>query len=176
MLQGRSSLEGVFKFVPAFGSQTWQWKNPAYTSMTAGWGWLYHRIHSDLHQCSLLVPTCWHHRQLDLSPWRCTQCTSYISIFLECVAKGSRFTLGVWWLRCVCWTFLVCPQPFATVRNRSQPSAAVRNRWRTTAMRALWYGRAFLAKVVTFNYMEVSNTAWLFAWQAWHFVTFQHVS
>ena len=37
-------------------------------------------------------------------------------------SKGSRFTLGVWGLR-------VCSLDFAaTVRNRSQPSATVRNR------------------------------------------------
>ena len=37
--------------------------------------------------------------------------------------KGSRFTLGVWGLR-VC--SLDVAQPFATVRNRSQPFATVR--------------------------------------------------
>ena len=40
-------------------------------------------------------------------------------------SKGSRFTLGVWGLR-VC--SLDVAEPFATVRNRPQPSATVRNR------------------------------------------------
>ena len=39
-------------------------------------------------------------------------------------SKGSRFTLGVWGLR-VC--SLDVAQPFATVRNRPQPSATVRD-------------------------------------------------
>ena len=38
-------------------------------------------------------------------------------------SKGSRFTLGVWGLR-VCLPDVA--QPFATVRNRSQPSTTVR--------------------------------------------------
>jgi hypothetical protein len=35
--------------------------------------------------------------------------------FLEYVAKGARFTLGVWGLRRVRSTLLLCPQPSATV-------------------------------------------------------------
>ena len=46
-------------------------------------------------------------------------------IFPECVAKGSRLTLGGLGVE-------LCSRPvasmFATVRNRSQPSATVRNR------------------------------------------------
>ena len=38
-------------------------------------------------------------------------------------SKGSRFTLGVWGLECVRSTLRPRPQPSATVRNRSQPSA-----------------------------------------------------
>ena len=37
--------------------------------------------------------------------------------------KGSRFTLGVWGLSCVCRTLRLCSQPFATVRNRSREVA-----------------------------------------------------
>ena len=37
----------------------------------------------------------------------------------------SFYTLGVWGLRCVRWMPLLCPQPFATVCNRLQPSATV---------------------------------------------------
>ena len=49
--------------------------------------------------------------------------------FPECVAKASRFTLGVWGLGRGRSTPLSHPQPlFVTVRNRSQPSA----------MRSLW--------------------------------------
>ena len=48
-----------------------------------------------------------------------------ISSFPECVAKGSRLTLGGLGVE-------PCSRPvasmFATVRNRSQPSATVRNR------------------------------------------------
>ena len=43
-------------------------------------------------------------------------------------SKGSRFTLGVWGLRCVRRTPRLCSQPSATIRNRPQPSATVRNR------------------------------------------------
>ena len=41
-------------------------------------------------------------------------CVKGCSGFSRMRSKGSRFTLGVWGLR-------VCSQPFATVRNRSQP-------------------------------------------------------
>ena len=47
-------------------------------------------------------------------------------IFPGCVAKGSRFTLGVWGWRHVRSRLLCRPQPSATVHNRSQPSAALR--------------------------------------------------
>ena len=46
-------------------------------------------------------------------------------------SKGSRFTLGVWGLR-VC--SLDVAFTVATVRNRSQPSATVRNRSRDPRM------------------------------------------
>ena len=56
-------------------------------------------------------------------------------------SKGSRFTLGVWGLR-VC--SLDVAQPFATVRNRSQPSA-----W--------WpYGRAYGKFCRRGRFLEVS--------------------
>ena len=62
------------------------------------------------------------------------------------------------------------PQPFATVRNRPQPSATVRKCPRE-GRRAVPIGSS--AKAL----LEVSSVAWLhFAWQAWYFVTFQHVS
>ena len=66
--------------------------------------------------------------------WR----VGYFLLFSRMRSKGSRFTLGVWGLR-VCSldvAFVV-----ATVRNRSQPSAAVRNR----PQPFVWgpYGRAF---------------------------------
>ena len=53
-------------------------------------------------------------------------------------SKGSRFTLGVWGLR-MC--SLDVAFLFATVRNRSQPSATVRNRLQPSAR--LLYGRAY---------------------------------
>ena len=53
-------------------------------------------------------------------------------------SKGSRFTLGVWGLR-VC--LLDVAFMFATVRNRSQPSATVRNRPQPSARGR--YGRAY---------------------------------
>ena len=52
----------------------------------------------------------------------------WLMIFSRMRSKGSRFTLGVWNLR-VCSLDVV--QPFATVPNRSQPSANVR-------VRSLW--------------------------------------
>ena len=42
-------------------------------------------------------------------------------VFSRMRSKGSRFTLGVW--GCVRSTLLLRSQPFATVRNRSLPSA-----------------------------------------------------
>ena len=38
-------------------------------------------------------------------------------VFLECVAKGFRFTLGVWGLICVRSTLLLCPQPSADAQG-----------------------------------------------------------
>ena len=64
------------------------------------------------------------------------------NIFSRMRSKGSRFTLGVWGLR-VC--SLEVAFTVATVHNRPQPFATVRNR----SLR--------------------------FAWQAWHFVTFRRV-
>ena len=66
----------------------------------------------------------------------------------------------------------------ATVRNRLQPSATVRNRPQPSAtvhVRSLW---PCLWRVLRkWSLLEVSNVAQpRFAWQAWHFVTFQHVS
>ena len=54
----------------------------------------------------------------------------------------------------------------ATVRNRPQPSATVRNCSREVAMTV---PLASSAKAVTFAGFKAR-----FAWQAWHFVTFQH--
>ena len=45
-------------------------------------------------------------------------------IFPECVAKGSRFTLGVWGWRRVRSTPLLRPQPSATVDNMAVPMAS----------------------------------------------------
>ena len=55
-----------------------------------------------------------------------------MTVFPECVAKGSRFTLGVWGRA----LFATC---CFSVRNRSQPSAAVRNR----VLRLLPLGEGF---------------------------------
>ena len=75
-------------------------------------------------------------------------------------SKGSRFT-GVWGLR-VC--SLDVAFTFATVRNRSQPSAR------------LLYGRAYVKLYSRGSFLEVSNVSLLrFAWQAWQFVTFRRV-
>ena len=68
-------------------------------------------------------------------------------------SKGSRFTLRVWGFR-VC--SLEVAQPSATVRRRRVRSLRPDGKW---------------------SLFEVSNVAQpSFVWQAWHFVTFQHVS
>ena len=89
----------------------------------------------------------------------------------ECVAKGSRFTLGVWGRRGVRSTLLLCPEPSATVCtvcNRWQPSATIRDDC------AMAVPMESAAKVVTSG---CSNFAQLrFVRQAWHFVSSQHVS
>ena len=63
--------------------------------------------------------------------------------FPECVAKGSRFTLGVWGLSCVRRTLL----------NRSQTSATVRNRWHEGRMAVPMVSSA---KGVTFGGFQCS--------------------
>ena len=79
-------------------------------------------------------------------------------------SKGSRFTLGVWGLR-VC--SLDVAEPFATVRNRPQPSATVRTR---SVWPCLW------EVLQRWSFLDVSDVSLLrFAWQAWHFVTFRRV-
>ena len=50
-------------------------------------------------------------------------CFLFYMSFSRMRSKGSRFTLGVWGLECVRSTLRSRPQPSATVRNRSQPSA-----------------------------------------------------
>ena len=90
--------------------------------------------------------------------------------FPECVAKASRFTLGVWGLGRGRSTPLSHPQPlFVTVRNRSQPSA----------MRSLWpclwevLQKWSLLEVTNFSQRRFSGTLWRvhlhFAWLAQHF-------
>ena len=80
-------------------------------------------------------------------------------------SKGSRFTLGVWGWSCVRQTLRLFSQPFGTVRNCSQPSA-----WGP-------HGRAYgkFCKRGHFWSFPASRSCH-FAWQAWYFVTFQHVS
>ena len=56
---------------------------------------------------------------------------SDVYLFSRMRSKGSRFTLGVWGLR-VC--SLDVAQPSATVCNRPQPFATIRNRSREVAM------------------------------------------
>ena len=80
------------------------------------------------------------------------------TLFPECVAKGSRFTLGVW-VRRVRSTLLWCSQPSATVCNRPR-ATVVRVKWP-----CLW--RVLQKR----SLLEVSNVVW----QAWHFVTFQNM-
>ena len=62
-------------------------------------------------------------------------------------------------------------QPLATVRNRPQPFTTIRNRSREVPMAVPMVS---FAKGVTFDISSVASRR--FAWQAWHFVTFQHVS
>ena len=79
-------------------------------------------------------------------------------LFAEYVAKGSRFTLGIW----ESWDVFVRGR--FHVRNRSQPSA-MRSPWL-----CLW---GLLQKR---QLLDVSNVAQpRFVWQAWHFVTFSRV-
>ena len=63
------------------------------------------------------------------------------ALFSRMRSKGSRFTLGVWALRCVRSTLRLWSQPSATGRSRSQPSATVRSR----SQPFVWgpYGRAY---------------------------------
>ena len=83
-------------------------------------------------------------------------------------SKGSRFTLGVWGVE-LCSPDVA--QPSATVSKGSQLSATVRNRSREGRMAVPMVSSA---KGVN---LEVSSITWLhLAWQAWHFVTCQHVS
>ena len=66
-------------------------------------------------------------------------------------------------------------QPFATLCNGLQPFATVRNRLRATVVGATWpYLWQFLQKWSLLEVLIVVQAR--FAWQAWHFVTFQHVS
>ena len=89
-------------------------------------------------------------------------------LFSRMRSKGSRFTLGVWGLR-VC--SLDVAFTIATVRNRPQPFATVRNRSRDPP-----YGRAYGEVLQRWSFLEVSDVSLLrFAWQAWHFVTFRRV-
>ena len=61
----------------------------------------------------------------------------------------------------------------ATVRNRSQPLATVRNRPQPFASVRATVPLVSSAKGVIFWVFQLCVA---FAWQAWHFVTFQHVS
>ena len=98
-------------------------------------------------------------------------------LFPECVAKGSGFTFGGLEVdpcsRDLAFGVRNRPQPFATVRaNRSQPFAHVRLRpsW-PQSCRA--YGKS-RKSVTLWTCQKLCSCR--FAWQAWHFVTFQHVS
>ena len=62
-------------------------------------------------------------------------------------------------------------QPLATIGNRPQPFTTIRNRSREVPMAVPMVS---FAKGVTFDISSVASRR--FAWQAWHFVTFQHVS
>ena len=93
-----------------------------------------------------------------------------LRIFPECVAKGSRFTFGGLGVdpcsRDPASGVRKRPQPFATVRNRPQASATVR-------LRPSW-PQSCRANVTFLTCQKMWSCR--FAWQAWHFVTFQHVS
>ena len=91
------------------------------------------------------------------------------NIFSRMRSKGFRFTLGVWGLR-VCSLDVAFAS--ATVRNRSQPFATVRNRPREDRM-AVPMGSS--AEVVIFGRFQTCR-CFRFAWQAWHFVTFRRCS
>ena len=81
-------------------------------------------------------------------------------IFPECVA---RFPVSRGLKVCS----LDVAEPFATVRNRSQPSASVRA---NSIWPCLW------EVLQRWSFLEVSDVSLLrFAWQAWHFVTFRRV-
>ena len=103
--------------------------------------------------------------ELCLRPW--VGCPT-VFCFSRMRSKGSRFTLGglgvegVFARRCVHGRNR--SQPFATVRNRPQPSARSP------------YGRAYGKFCRGCPFLEVSDVSLLrFAWQAWHFVTFRRV-
>ena len=83
-------------------------------------------------------------------------------------SKGSHFILGFWGLRGVFARRRVC------LCNRSQPFAAVRNCSRYGPM---WPCLRRVLQKWSLLEVSVSNVAKpRFAWQAWRFVTFQHVS
>ena len=93
-------------------------------------------------------------------------------LFPECVAKGSRFTFGVLGVDLCSRDFGVPnrPQPFATVPSTvlNRPSATV------VGAKLPWpMGKS--RKNVTFLTCEKLWSC-RFAWLAWHFVAFQHVS
>ena len=131
--------------------------------------------------------------------WFCPTDCSQISVFSRMRSKGSRFTLGVWGLRCVRWTLRSRPQPFepfATVRNRSQPLARGPygraygkfrrggHFWRFQTSRCFvsrgrrgtsWHSEVFsnVSKVVLCGrrntFATFSEDALQFSWQAQHF-------
>ena len=104
----------------------------------------------------------------------CTVCRPhqsqpYTVFYSRMRSKGSVSLMGVWGL---CSQDVARhPQPSATVRNRSQPFATVRNRSREVAMAVPMVSSAKRSILVVFSVASLR-----FAWQAWHFLTFQHVS
>ena len=129
--------------------------------------------------------------------------TDHTLFFPECVAKGSRFTFGRLGVDpCSCdpaFGVRKRPQASASVRNRPQPSATVRNPLQpssTVLNRPQPSSTVFnrpqpsvcdrrgrkvavpLGKVAKDVAFLTCQKLWScrFAWQAWHFMAFQHVS
>ena len=75
-----------------------------------------------------------HHSTDSVARTKHTGSVVLLFAFPECVAKGSRFTLGVWGQSLLRDLWSQRSQPSASVRNRAQPLATVGNRRATLSL------------------------------------------